>query len=307
MQIVNKSEAAMRLDHFLGQHVDGLSRRAAREAIDAGQVRVNGRHARKSAPVAPGDVVEVADEALVAPRPAPSPDLAIDVVYEDSALVVVDKPAGLPTLARRDGEEATVASFLVGRFPDCADAGDVPLEAGIVHRLDNDTSGLLVAARTPEAYRNLRRQFAERQVVKEYTALVEGLIREEGWIRTPIAPERRRRDQMRASENAPGARPAETHYRPLQQVGRATLLAVRIRTGVRHQIRVHLASIGHPIVGDVRYGARVDPAARRQMLHACYLELDHPVSGTRLDLRSGIPADFNEAVRRVQGRHGRRR
>ena len=307
MEIVNETDAAVRLDLFLAQNVALLSRRTAQESIAAGAVRVNGRTARKSALVARGDVVEIADDALVAPRPAPRPDLAIEIVHEDSALVVVDKPAGIPTLALRDGDDATVASFLIGRFPDLADAGESPLEAGIAHRLDNDTSGLLVAARTAAAYRDLRRQFTERHVVKEYTALVEGLVREEGKIQTSIAPERRRRDRMRVSEDAPGAREAHTQYRPLQQVGRATLLAVRIRTGVRHQIRVHLASIGHPVVGDTLYGASTRSGARRQMLHACYLELDHPVTAQRLDLRSGIPADFDQIVRRLQGERGRRR
>lgn len=307
MEIVNQSGAALRLDRFLGSHGGGLSRRAAQQAIAGGAVRINGRIARKAALVAPGDVVAVDDAVLQPALPEPHPELAIEVLHEDSTLVVVDKPAGVPTMALRDQAGATVAGFLVAHFPEVAAAGASPLEAGIVHRLDNDTSGLLLAARTPAAYADLRRQFAERQVVKEYTALVEGLVREEGWIRTPIAPARRRGDRMRAVEDAAGARPAETHYRPLQQVGRATLLAVRIRTGVRHQIRVHLAAIGHPIVGDVAYGARPDPAARRQMLHACYLEFDHPASGARLDLRSGIPADFNAAVRQLQGRAGRRR
>jgi len=309
MQLLHDSEPAtpVRLDVFLHERLPAMSRRTAQAAIAAGAVRINGRRARKAQLVAAGDVVEIAEEALAPDRPAADAGLALEIVYEDSSVVAVDKPAGVPTHALRTGETATVASFLTARYPEVLAVCERPLEAGIVHRLDNDTSGLLLAARTPHAYEHLRNQFAERHVIKEYAALVHGLVENEGAIRTPIAPDRRRHDRMRTADAAtPGARAAATTYRPIQRVGRDTLLAVRISTGVRHQIRVHLAALGHPIVGDTRYGAPSGSGAARQMLHACYLEVDHPERALRLDLRSALPADFLEVMRRLQHGRGKR-
>lgn len=308
MQVTNATETTARLDVFLHENVPALSRRESQRVIADGHVRVNGRRARKSQSVLPGDVVSIDDDALTPAVPEPAGGLAIEVIYEDAAMVVVDKPAGVPTVALRGASAPTVAGFLVARYPGIEAAGDQPLEAGIVHRLDNDTSGLLIAARTPQAYAALREQFRARHVTKEYTALVHGAVREEGEIEAPIAPERGRRDRMRVTDRtARGARNAETTFRPLRQVGDATLLAVRIRTGVRHQIRVHLAGLGYPLVGDTHYGAPRTEGVRRHMLHACFLEVDHPLRPERHDFRSALPADFLEAIRRFEFRRGRRR
>lgn len=281
----------MRLDVFLSRQVPGLGRRAAQEAIAAGAVRVNGRRARKSDPVQAGDQIELGDRVEAAPL-QPNPALAITVLYEDDALVAVDKPAGIPSVALRADETNTVANFLVARYPETASVGASPLEAGLVHRLDTGTSGVLLAARTPVAHAHLRRQFRGRDVLKEYFAVVEGDLRRSGEIRAPLVPAGRQQHRMRVLRDGEAnttAREAVTLYRPRRRFGTATLLAVRIETGVMHQIRVHLASLGHPVVGDALYGARA--AASRPLLHAVRLVIRHPQGNELLSLTSPLALD----------------
>jgi 23S rRNA pseudouridine1911/1915/1917 synthase len=219
--------------------------------------------------------------------------LQIPVLYEDGDLIAVDKPAGMPSHALRADETDTVANFLLARFPEVAGIGTHTLEAGLVHRLDTETSGVLLAARNAAAHRALRRQFRDRRVEKEYLAVVEGDVAHAGQIRTPIAHAAHNRRKMRiATAHTPGARPAETSYRPLEGFGDTTVLAVEIRSGVMHQIRVHLASVGHPVVGDPLYGHAGGRAAPRHLLHASRLLVQHPVSGRGVEIRSPLPADF---------------
>lgn len=287
----------MRLDVFLATHVEGYARRTAQQVIASGAVRVNGRRARKAQLVGPGDVIEAPEAPVVAP--AANPALDIEIAYADPLFVVLDKPPGLPCVALHAGEEETVASFLLARFPETASASPQPRESGLVHRLDNDTSGLVVAARTPAAYAYLREQFDRRLVVKEYVALVEGALQHEGVVDVPLAHDRRHPERMKiAGAGHPQALPARTSYRPVQQIRRHTLIAVRISTGVRHQIRVHLASLGHPVVGDKLYGARTK--APRHLLHACYLAFRHPESGVEIEVRSALPRDFSKAMHQAE-------
>jgi 23S rRNA pseudouridine1911/1915/1917 synthase len=233
-----------------------------------------------------------------------NPRLAVSILYEDTAVVVVDKPPGMPGHALRAEETETVANFLLAWDPRLSGIGDHPLEPGMVHRLDTDTSGVVLVARTAAAYRALRAQFSLHQVGKEYRALVHGDVRRPGSVRAPIAHHRDRR-KMRVcapGEHAVDARPAETHYRPLECFGRHTLLEVHIRTGVMHQIRVHLASIGHPIVGDRLYGRPPGSGEPpRHLLHAAGIDFIHPETGAPMHISSPLPADFSacvEAVRR---------
>jgi len=301
---VPAGSAPMRLDVFLASHVPHGSRRIAQRAIAGGAVRINGRRARKGQTLAAGDTVEVPD-ALYAPALlAPNPALAVPILFEDAALIALDKPAGMPSHALRADETGTVANFLLARHPELAAVGKGGLEAGIVHRLDTDTSGVLLAARTAEAYQALRRQFSRREVTKEYVALVHGDLAAAGEVSNPIAPERHNRRKMRVcrvASRAPDARPAVTSYRPVERFGSSTLLAVQIPTGVMHQIRVHLASIGHSVVGDRLYGARAGAdAASRHMLHACCLTVTHPVGGAPVRISSPLPADFRAVLERLR-------
>jgi 23S rRNA pseudouridine1911/1915/1917 synthase len=295
--------APLRLDVFLAQHVPNCSRRSAQRAIADGAVRINGRRAPKGQTLAGGDVVEMPDELYAATTLQPNAALAIPILYEDAAIIAIDKPAGMPSHALRADEADTVANFLLARHPELAAIGKSSLEAGVVHRLDTDTSGVLLAARSAAAYGALRRQFATHQVSKEYIALVCGDVAAPGEIRDRIAHDRRNRRRMRVcglTSRAP-ARSAVTSYRPIERFGDNTLLAVQIATGVMHQIRVHLASIGHPIAGDRLYGGPPAPdSPSRHMLHASCLRVIHPSSGAPVRVSSPLPADFSALLEQLR-------
>jgi 23S rRNA pseudouridine1911/1915/1917 synthase len=283
-----------RLDRLVADHGGPLSRRRTAAIIAAGAVRVNGRPARKGQLLRRGDVIDIDTAALAPPPLAPQAELALPILYEDAVLIAVDKPSGMPATARHAEDRDTAANFLIGHAPETAAAGGTILEAGLVHRLDTGTSGVLLAARTAQAWQAVREQFRQRTAEKRYLAWVDGEVRRPGVRREPIAHDPRRAKAMRVCFNreqarALGARPALTSYRALERRGPATLLAIEIATGVRHQIRVHLAAIGHPVCGDRVYGGS---AAPRLMLHASALAVQHPVTGRRLEIQSQLPDDF---------------
>jgi 23S rRNA pseudouridine1911/1915/1917 synthase len=293
---------ADRLDRFLVRHWSGCSRRLARLAIDAGAVQVNGQRGRKGQPLQPGDTVR-ADRRALQRAPAAQPDLAVPLLYEDAEVIAVEKPAGMPSVALRADDRETIVNYLIARYPELEAIGDAAFEAGLVHRLDTATSGVLVVGRTDAAWRRLRAQFRERAVDKLYLAVVQGRVGQRGTVSAPIAHRPRRPREMlacvdRERAHALRARPALTHYRRLRWQRGAALLGVRIPTGVRHQIRVHLASIGHPVLGDPLYAS--DAAARatpRLMLHAARIAFAHPADGRRVIIRSRLPDDFQAALR----------
>jgi 23S rRNA pseudouridine1911/1915/1917 synthase len=299
--------APVRLDVCLARQLPNGSRRSAQRVIAAGEVRINGRRARKGQMVAGGDVLQV-PEALYAPATLrPNPHLLVRILYEDDTLIAVDKPAGMPAHALRPDETETVANFLLAHDPTLAGVGRSHTEPGIVHRLDTDTSGVLLAARTADAYQALRRQFGEQTVTKNYLALVDGDVAVAGVLRAPLAHNQRDRRRMRVcsgAERAAGLRLAVTAYRPIERFSSYTLLAVRMRTGVRHQIRVHLASIGHPIVGDRLYGcASLQGVLPGHCLHACRLGFTHPATGKPMRVTSPLPGGWIgvlEALREKQ-------
>ncbi len=292
-QFVCASEG-IRLDRFLVEQTGVPSRRRAMAIIAAAAVQVNGRRARKGDLLHAGDVVEIDPAALTAPLAVPEAELDLPVLYVDAALIAVDKPAGCPAVARDAADRGTAANFLVARAPETAAAGRTPLEAGLVHRLDTGTSGVLLAARDRAAWLNLRRQFAEQGVDKRYLAWVEGRVTAAGERHEPIAHHPRSARRMVVCSDPHRAvhwhaRPALTRYRPLEVGRRASLLEVTIPSGVRHQIRVHLAAAGHPVWGDPLYGTQ--PAARL-LLHAARLAIRHPTDGRWLSIESPAPPDF---------------
>lgn len=306
--VVSQNEAG-RLDSYLGGALPQLGRRAIRRHIEQGHVRVNGRVARKGQQVVAGDVIRLSRELLRRPSELrPQPDLAVRVVLEDPDCIVVDKPAGMPAVALDASDTGTLANFLVGRYPETRTAGRSPLEGGLVHRLDNGTSGLLLAARSREVYGRFRRQFAEQAVSKQYWAIVEGDVAAPGRMERPIAHLRRRSTRMQVSTESAGAggrhggRAAVTSYRPRERFGAATLLEVVIETGVRHQIRAHLAAMGHPVVGDSLYGASGAPDAARPLLHARRFGFHHPRTGVTVFVVAPPPADFRSALARLRAR-----
>ena len=284
-----------RLDRFIADRRGVGARRRTAAIIAAGAVRVNGRPARKGQLLNRGDEVEIDPAALRDERLAPEAALALPILFEDASLIAVDKPAGMPAVALRAGDVGTVANFLLAHAPETLTAGGSPFEAGLVHRLDTGTSGVLLAARTAAAWQAVRDQFRRHEVEKRYLAWVDGDVARPGSRREPIAHHPRQPRAMRVCPNAEQARalrarPAETRYRPLERRGGATLLAIEIATGVRHQIRVHLAFGGHPVCGDTLYGGS---ETARLLLHATALGLRHPVTGRRLTIDSPPPEDFS--------------
>jgi 23S rRNA pseudouridine1911/1915/1917 synthase len=276
----------------------GVSRGRAMDWIAEGRVRIDGRRAPKGAPVLPGARISV--DRPPPDQPIGQPELEIRIVHADAYLVVADKPAGMPSHPLKPGEKGTAANALVGRFPELARVGPAPREGGLVHRLDTDTSGLLLAARTDAAHALLRAQFAARTVEKGYLALVAGEIHAGGEIALPLAhdPRDARRmlaisDPQAAEEH--GARNAVTRFAPVERRAGFTLLEVEIPTGVMHQIRAHLAFIGHPLAGDGLYGGPELPGLSRHFLHAARLGFAHP-DGSRARYESGLPEELKRAV-----------
>jgi 23S rRNA pseudouridine1911/1915/1917 synthase len=285
--VVAENEAALRLDAFLARRLASLSRREIIGLITSGGVRLNGRPGKKGARVAAGDTVT----APLMTSLTPNATIPVRVVYNDDALIVLDKPAGVPCVALRHGETGTVANFLLAHFPETATAGPRPLESGLVQRLDTDTSGLLLAARSPYAYAALREQFRARTVEKYYLALVEGQVHGKGTVTLSLAPSGPQGRFMRVVPLGEGQK-AETIYAPVVSFPGHTLLRLKITTGVRHQIRVHLAALGHPIVGDTRYGSSA--GGSRLCLHAETLTCISPATGQRVTCTSPAPREFFE-------------
>lgn len=298
---VPQDAAPDRLDRAVAK-LFGVSRGRAMEWIAEGRVRIGGKRAPKGTPVQPGARISVA---LPPPdQPAPEPDLAIRIVHADAYLVVADKPAGMPSHPLKPGEKGTAANALVGRFPELAKVGPSPREGGLVHRLDTDTSGLLLAARTDAAHAMLRAQFSARTVEKGYLALVGGEIHASGEIALPLLHDPRDPRRMQAASDPEyaaehGARAAVTRFLPLERKGGFTLLEVEIPTGVMHQIRAHLAFIGHPLAGDALYGGPDVPGLSRHFLHAARLAFAHP-DGSRVRYQSPLPTDLDDALKGLE-------
>ena len=277
-----------RLDAFVRTALPELSRRVARLAIAEGAVRVNGRRAHKGTFVKPGDQVTLP----AAARLVAEPDLPVSVLYEDAWVVVVDKPGGVRSHALDPRERGTVASFVLGRYPETVTVGD-GLAAGLVHRLDQGTSGVLVAARSAVAFVALRAAFRRRAVQKQYLALVSGAPAATAHVRTPLAHDPSDRRRMIAAR--PGLRswPAETQVERLAVRGEHALVRATMSTGVTHQIRAHLALLGHPVVGDRLYGAASSPLPDgRHGLHACSIAFPHPRGDHALEVQSDLPDDL---------------
>ena len=221
------------------------------------------------------------------------------IIYKDDSIVVVEKPAGMPSVSLKNGEEGTLASWLTKKIPELSTLPKGKLEAGLVHRLDNDTSGIMLAARTAAAYKNLRTQFDKGDVLKEYTALVVGDPPAKGTIEDPIAHHERKKKKMVVSK---GGRPAKTKFGVIKRFGKKyALLSVEIKTGVRHQIRVHLASIGFPIAGDTLYQnpkkrAQDTLPLKRHFLHASRLGFRHPGTNKQIEFSSDLPEELKGVV-----------
>jgi 23S rRNA pseudouridine1911/1915/1917 synthase len=323
---VPPAAAGTRLDHFLATQLEGVSRSRVQLLVEQGDVLVDDAHARSSLKLRGGEHIVITGEPHPAPLKAVAEAIPLDVVYEDRDLAVINKPAGMMVHAGSGQNEdarsqGTLVNALLHRFKALSSTGG-ELRPGIVHRLDKETSGLIIVAKNDAAHAALGELFSSRRVSKSYIALVQGhLERDKGTVTAAISrdPVRRTRMTVRPTENA---RSAVSHYEVLRRLttryGKFSLVRVRIETGRTHQIRVHMASLAHPVVGDTLYGAAgqlseqsTAPASRkkaqteklrlgRNFLHAAALEFPHPSSGKVIQLEAPLPPELEAFLGRLE-------
>jgi 23S rRNA pseudouridine1911/1915/1917 synthase len=291
---ISEADAGQRLDAALAGALGSRSRAA--RLIEAGAVTIGGAVQPKRYKVAAGDVVDVADDAeAVAPEDVGA-EVDFAVPYEDEHLLVVDKPAGVVVHPARGHLSGTLAQALEGT----AAGGDDGWRAGLVHRLDRDTSGLLVVAKSDAVHAALKEALQQREITREYGALVEGRPpARTGTIDAPIGRDRKVR--VRHSTDTDNPREARTHFEIAEALAQYTLLKVTLDTGRTHQIRVHLQAIGHPVAGDPEYGHAGLLGLERQFLHAQRLAFTHPVTGTAIAIDSPLPDDLAAALEAARG------
>lgn len=305
---VSPADAGGRLDAFLAAHIEGWSRARLQRLIENADVLVNGGVSKPSHKLRPNDTIEIELTPTESTSFAPE-DIPIEVVYEDDDLVVVNKPAGMVVHPAAGIDSGTLANALAFHFEQLSTASGAA-RPGIVHRLDKGTSGLLVVAKTESAHEHLADQFRAREVFKSYIALVHGQVeKESGQIDQPIARDPRNRMRMAVVR---GGRPALSIYKARQRFDRFTLLNVELKTGRTHQIRVHLAWLKHPVVGDEVYGAGrdktvIDPVIRsriaklgRQFLHAEQLRFRHPRTAEQLRFTAPLPAELQSLLDQIE-------
>jgi 23S rRNA pseudouridine1911/1915/1917 synthase len=310
-----------RIDQYLTATLESVSRARVQELIEQGKVRVNGAAARASLKLRGDEAIEIVGEAERAPLKAAPEDIPLDIVFEDEYLALVNKPAGMIVHAGAGGEErnrGTLVNALLFHFQQLSGVGGES-RPGIVHRLDKDTSGLIVVAKTDEVHRKLAAQFASRQVKKKYIALVAGWPPEKGTVAAEISRDRLRPTRMTTRRS--GGRAAVSHFHVTKKMetsyGKFALLEVEIETGRTHQIRVHLSSLHHPVVGDTLYGApgvlrpksgirSVGSAAfeplslKRNFLHAAALEFIHPATHKSLKFERGLPKELQNFLKQLE-------
>jgi 23S rRNA pseudouridine1911/1915/1917 synthase len=315
-------DTGKRLDQFLAARMEHVSRARVQQLISEEKVLVNDAPAKASLKLRGGDRVKILGEVQPPPIKAVAENIPLDIAYEDDDLAVIDKPAGMMVHAGAGATDearnrGTLVNALLHRFASLSGVGG-ELRPGIVHRLDRETSGLIVVAKNDEAHRKLSAQFAARAVKKKYVALVHGWLKKDaGTIDQNISRDRVRRRRMTTRQS--GGRNAVTHYRVARRIetrfGKLTLLDVKIDTGRTHQIRVHMAALGHPVVGDTTYGAPKAMKAssnqksksgsttitlHRNFLHAAELEFAHPRTGEKIALESKLPEELQEFVQTVE-------
>jgi 23S rRNA pseudouridine1911/1915/1917 synthase len=311
---VPEEASGQRLDLFLVQHLEEISRARVQLLLQQGGVLIDGKPAKASRKIRSGENISVLGEPQPAPLHAMAEDIPLEIVYEDADLAVISKPAGMMVHAGSGATEdarnrGTLVNALLHHMGGELSSSSGPLRPGIVHRLDKQTSGLIVVAKNDVAHARLSSMFARRQVRKLYLALVQGnLEQERGTVNAAISRDSVRRTRMTTRRE--GGRSAVSHWEVLRRIhgpyGSFTLVSVRIETGRTHQIRVHMASLGHPVVGDTLYGAAstIAPSAAhgglprlvlpRNFLHAAELEFAHPMSGDRLSMVSNLPPDLKD-------------
>ena len=294
--VISDMQQGLRLDVVLAETTKPLESRAnIQRSIRAGLISIDGiTTTRPSTKVISGQIIRVKPpKDYLAPAITPS-ELSLNIVFEDDDIAIIDKPSGMVVHSGAGHLTDTMANAAVTRWPKISSVGDTD-RPGIVHRLDRDTSGLLIIALNPTAYNNLTLMIKKHEIERIYTALVHGHPKSStGTIDAPIGrdPHHRTRQAVNA-----GGRPALTHYEVIREIGQFSFIKVRLETGRMHQIRVHMTAIGHPIVGDQTYGKRQGIAnLRRQFLHASKLTFNHPISSEKISVTSKLPDDLQSAI-----------
>jgi 23S rRNA pseudouridine1911/1915/1917 synthase len=295
--IVPPYAARQRLDAFLARYVEGRSRSEWQRLIEVGGVTLDGRR------IKPGDRIAVGQRIQIQPVPAhvelrPAANIPLSIVYDDPTMIVVNKPPGLVVHPAPGHEEGTLVNALLARFPELRDPTGQQ-RPGIVHRLDKDTSGLIVIGRTVEAVARLQTQFRERTATKKYLLLVLGDLAEvAAAIDVPIGRDRRDRKRMAAQSDG---RESRTEFRILERFGQFTLVEAILMSGRTHQLRVHFQFIGHPVAGDRTYGrGKGPPGLKRQFVHASYLKIRSPHDDAEREFQAPLPPDLSAAVERLR-------
>jgi 23S rRNA pseudouridine1911/1915/1917 synthase len=326
---VGVEDSGKRLDQFLATRLNDISRARVQQLISAEKVLVDDSRVKPSSKLRGGETIKILGEPARAPLKAVAEKIPLDIVYEDADLAVINKPAGMMVHAGAGATDearhrGTLVNALLYHMKGLSGIGG-ELRPGIVHRLDKETSGLIVVAKNDEAHRKLSQQFAAREVRKKYIALVHGWVKKDsGTINQNISRDRVRRTRMTTS--LPGGRTAITHFKVARRLqakfGKFTLLEVKIDTGRTHQIRVHMSAMGHPIVGDTTYGAPTEiqnqsnsplPAKARRngpanapirlprnFLHAAELEFRHPRTGETIALKANLPAELQNFLKKLE-------
>ena len=296
--IVQDNEKKVRLDSYIASKKKELSRTNIQRLIEDGNILVNNKTQKTSYKVTPGDEIRI-----VVPKPKEielkPQEIPIDIVYEDSSIIVVNKPKGLvvhPAVGNPDG---TLVNAIMNICKDSLSGIGGEIRPGIVHRLDKDTTGLLIIAKNDKAHINLSKQIKNREVKKIYIALVRGVIPEnEATINMPIGRSTKDRKKMAVVKNG---KEAVTHFKVLNRFKNYTLLEIKIDTGRTHQIRVHMSEIGYPVVGDMVYSnGKNEFGVQGQMLHAKSLDFNHPITGKQMHLEAELPNYFKKIIEKLE-------
>ena len=298
--IVEENSQNKRIDSYLVEKKVNLSRTLIQKMLEDEKILVNGKKQKPSYKPEEGDVITIEipkpEETDLKPQNIP-----IDIIYEDNDIIVVNKPKGMVVHPANGNPDGTLVNAILAICKDSLSGIGGEIRPGIVHRLDKDTSGLLIVAKNDQAHINMSKQIQDRKVIKKYIALVKGIIAEDSaTIDMPIARSTKDRKKMAVD---PKGKEAITHFKVLKRYDKYTLLEIKIDTGRTHQIRVHMAYIGHPVVGDMQYSnGKNEFGVEGQMLHSKYLEFDHPITGKRLKLEAPLPQYFIEVLEKLRNR-----
>lgn len=298
--VVDEINKGKRLDSYISDNMDKISRNFAQRLIENQQVTINGKNEKASYKVCVGDKVQV-DVPEAQDTKLKAQDIPVEVVYEDKDIIVVNKPKGMVVHPANGNPDGTLVNAILAMCKDSLSGIGGEIRPGIVHRLDKDTSGLLIIAKNDEAHVKMSKQIQDRLVTKKYIALVKGVVKDdEATIDMPIARSKVDRKKMAVDKDG---KQAVTHFKVIKRYKGYTLLEIKIDTGRTHQIRVHMAKIGYPVVGDMVYSnGKNEFGVEGQMLHAKSLEFSHPITGKKMHLEAQLPEYFKKVLEELDNR-----